>query len=122
LGVVAWSVTGAQVSAQNNTLSITQVRQSMIRSDIRATAPAAVPATVALLHGDVKFTNFAIDPTNLSLCPGLPQIACVVGNLGLKRGVGHHIVDLQPLFFEQTQQLAYQHTALGHLHRQRIDL
>jgi len=30
----------------------------MIRSDIRATAPAAVPVIQALLKGDVVFTNF----------------------------------------------------------------
>jgi hypothetical protein len=30
----------------------------MIRSDIRATAPAAVPVIQGLLEGDVVFTNF----------------------------------------------------------------
>jgi hypothetical protein len=32
--------------------------QSMIRSDVRATAPKAVPVIAGLLKGDVVFTNF----------------------------------------------------------------
>jgi len=39
------------------TITITLTGQSMIRSDIRATAPAAVPAIQGLLKGDVVFTN-----------------------------------------------------------------
>ena len=44
--------------AQSPTLSITLTGQSMIRSDIRAHAPAAVPTIASLLGGDVVFTNF----------------------------------------------------------------
>src|SRR5580698_10461159 len=58
LGVVAWCVTGSHALAQDKSLSITLVGQSMIRSDIRATAPRAMPAIKALIQGDVKFTNF----------------------------------------------------------------
>jgi poly-gamma-glutamate synthesis protein (capsule biosynthesis protein) len=43
---------------QATSITITLAGQSMIRSDIRATAPAAVPAISALLKGDVVFTNF----------------------------------------------------------------
>jgi poly-gamma-glutamate capsule biosynthesis protein CapA/YwtB (metallophosphatase superfamily) len=57
-GVAAWCVIGSQAFAQDKSLSITLVGQSMIRSDIRATAPAAVPTIKALIQGDVKFTNF----------------------------------------------------------------
>jgi hypothetical protein len=39
-------------------ITITLAGQSMIRSDIRATAPAAVPVIQGLLRGDVVFTNF----------------------------------------------------------------
>ena len=42
-------------TAQN--ISITLTGQSMIRSDIRSTAPVAVPVIQALLKGDVVFTN-----------------------------------------------------------------
>jgi poly-gamma-glutamate synthesis protein (capsule biosynthesis protein) len=38
-------------------MTITLAGQSMIRSDIRATAPAAVPVIQRLLKGDVVFTN-----------------------------------------------------------------
>src|SRR5881398_2866657 len=44
--------------AQAPTLSITLTGQSMIRSDIRVHAPAAVPVIVSLLKADVVFTNF----------------------------------------------------------------
>jgi len=49
---------GLSVFAQSQTLSITLTGQSMIRSDIRAHAPAAVPVIESLLKGDVVFTNF----------------------------------------------------------------
>src|SRR6185312_6400198 len=45
--------------SQPPALTITLTGQSMIRSDIRSTAPAAVPTISALLKGaDVVFTNF----------------------------------------------------------------
>jgi poly-gamma-glutamate synthesis protein (capsule biosynthesis protein) len=46
------------VWAQSQALSITLTGQSMIRSDIRAHAPSAVPIITSLLKGDVVFTNF----------------------------------------------------------------
>ena len=49
---------GGAAWAQAPTLSITLTGQSMIRSDIRAHAPAAVPIISSLLKGDVVFTNF----------------------------------------------------------------
>src|SRR6202140_3695888 len=48
---------GAAVGAQSTPITITLTGQSMIRSDIRATAPTAVPAIKGLLKGDVIFTN-----------------------------------------------------------------
>jgi poly-gamma-glutamate capsule biosynthesis protein CapA/YwtB (metallophosphatase superfamily) len=47
----------AAVRAQSTAITITLAGQSMIRSDIRATAPAAVPVIQGLLKGDVIFTN-----------------------------------------------------------------
>ena len=44
--------------AQSPGLSIVLTGQSMIRSDIRAHAPSAVPIITSLLKGDVVFTNF----------------------------------------------------------------
>jgi poly-gamma-glutamate synthesis protein (capsule biosynthesis protein) len=49
---------GPAQSPQPAPLTITLAGQSMIRSDIRATAPAAVPVIQGLLKGDVVFTNF----------------------------------------------------------------
>ena len=48
---------GAAARPQLTTITITLAGQSMIRSDIRATAPTAVPAIQGLLKGDVVFTN-----------------------------------------------------------------
>jgi poly-gamma-glutamate capsule biosynthesis protein CapA/YwtB (metallophosphatase superfamily) len=45
------------VRAQSNAMTITLTGQSMIRSDIRVTAPTAVPVIQRLLKGDVIFTN-----------------------------------------------------------------
>jgi poly-gamma-glutamate capsule biosynthesis protein CapA/YwtB (metallophosphatase superfamily) len=49
--------TGAAGRPQSTAITITLVGQSMIRSDIRATAPAVVPVIRGLLKGDVVFTN-----------------------------------------------------------------
>src|SRR5260370_18687581 len=50
--------TGSAQRPQSAPITITLTGQSMIRSDIRATAPAAVPVIQKLLKGDVMFTNF----------------------------------------------------------------
>ncbi len=47
----------AVMRPQSQAIAITLTGQSMIRSDIRATAPAAVPVMQNLLKGDVIFTN-----------------------------------------------------------------
>jgi poly-gamma-glutamate capsule biosynthesis protein CapA/YwtB (metallophosphatase superfamily) len=47
----------AVVWAQSAPITITLAGQSMIRSDIRETAPAAVPVIQGLLKGDVVFSN-----------------------------------------------------------------
>ena len=49
---------GSARQPQDAPITITLAGQSMIRSDIRATAPAAVPPIQGLLKGDVVFTNF----------------------------------------------------------------
>jgi poly-gamma-glutamate capsule biosynthesis protein CapA/YwtB (metallophosphatase superfamily) len=48
---------GSAQHPQPAPITITLTGQSMIRSDIRATAPAAVPVIKELLKGDVVFTN-----------------------------------------------------------------
>jgi len=49
---------GIVARSQSSGLTITLAGQSMIRSDLRVTAPDAVPVMASLLKGDVKFTNF----------------------------------------------------------------
>ena len=49
---------GSAQRPQEAPITIILAGQSMIRSDIRATAPAAVPVIQGLLKGDVVFTNF----------------------------------------------------------------
>jgi poly-gamma-glutamate capsule biosynthesis protein CapA/YwtB (metallophosphatase superfamily) len=59
-GLVAVSAGAALVvfaAPQKQTIAVTLAGQSMIRSDIRATAPAAVAGIESLLSGDVIFTN-----------------------------------------------------------------
>ena len=58
LSMVACCAAGPAAFAQDKTLSISLVGQSMIRSDIRDTAPKAVPVMKGLIKGDVNFTNF----------------------------------------------------------------
>src|ERR1700683_3695823 len=49
---------GSAQSPQSARIMITLAGQSMIRSDIRATAPETVSVIQGLLKGDVVFTNF----------------------------------------------------------------
>ena len=50
-------ITGVAARPQSSEITITLAGQSMIRSDIRETSPAAVPVIQGLLKGDVMFTN-----------------------------------------------------------------
>jgi len=51
-------LTAAAQTRDPTPITVTLTGQSMIRSDLRETAPAAVPAIQRLLMGDVRFTNF----------------------------------------------------------------
>jgi poly-gamma-glutamate synthesis protein (capsule biosynthesis protein) len=54
-----WLLTaGALTAADPAALTVTLTGQAMLRSDLRQTAPAAVPVIQGLLKGDVVFTNF----------------------------------------------------------------
>src|ERR1700726_2624639 len=54
---ILFAILCATGSAQPASITITLTGQSMIRSDIRATAPPAVPVIQGLLKGDGVFTN-----------------------------------------------------------------
>lgn len=49
---------GCLMVAAQSPITITLAGQSMLRSDLRETAPKAVPVIQGLLKGDVVFTNF----------------------------------------------------------------
>jgi poly-gamma-glutamate capsule biosynthesis protein CapA/YwtB (metallophosphatase superfamily) len=56
--VMIWAIRGPAWS-QSPTVTIVLTGQSMIRSDLRVSAPSAVPVIASLLKGaDVTFTNF----------------------------------------------------------------
>ncbi len=57
LGVAAVISAAPRPQSPSPEITITLAGQSMIRSDIRATAPAQVPVIQSLLKGDVMFTN-----------------------------------------------------------------
>lgn len=57
-GLVLALAAGSPLWPQSSGLTITLAGQSMIRSDVRATAASALPVMSSLLKGDVKFTNF----------------------------------------------------------------
>src|SRR5690349_21951414 len=56
--IVTMGLAAARQAAPPDTLTVTLTGQSMLRSDLRATAPKAVPVIAGLLKGDVVFTNF----------------------------------------------------------------
>jgi poly-gamma-glutamate capsule biosynthesis protein CapA/YwtB (metallophosphatase superfamily) len=58
LTVFSMVATAVAQTANPATVTVTLTGQAMIRSDIRETAPAAVPVIRELLKGDVVFTNF----------------------------------------------------------------
>jgi poly-gamma-glutamate capsule biosynthesis protein CapA/YwtB (metallophosphatase superfamily) len=58
LWVLSTAMFAAFAHKQGPSFTVTVTGQSMIRSDIREHAPAAVPVIKSLLQGDVIFTNF----------------------------------------------------------------
>lgn len=100
-GLALVFATGAAVWPQSSGLTITLAGQSMIRSDIRVTAPSTVSAISSLLKGDVKFTNFEGTVAE----PGQPNDAtpqqrpdggwlAPPGTLGALQAVGFNLVSL----------------------------
>jgi poly-gamma-glutamate capsule biosynthesis protein CapA/YwtB (metallophosphatase superfamily) len=60
LVAIASAAGSATVAQSTSPITITLAGQSMIRSDIRETAPAAVPIMQTLLKGDAIFTNLEV--------------------------------------------------------------
>jgi poly-gamma-glutamate capsule biosynthesis protein CapA/YwtB (metallophosphatase superfamily) len=114
--------------SQSSSVMITLTGQSMIRSDIRATAPAAIPKIKSLLKGDVIFTNLegAIAEPGQSVTDGgrgfltPPQSLDALTALGfnLLSLSNNHAFDLKATGIENTlrevQQRNIVHAGIGH--------
>jgi poly-gamma-glutamate synthesis protein (capsule biosynthesis protein) len=101
---------GAQ-NRPSQPLTITLTGQSMIRSDLRATAPKAVPVVQGLLKGDVVFTNLeaavALPGQNVSEGRGFltpPETLDALKTLGfnLLSLSNNHAFDLQATGIQNT--------------------
>ena len=99
------------MSAQSPSMTIVLTGQSMLRSDLRATKPAAVPALKALLTGDVIFTNLeaAIALPGQTIQEGRgfltpPEALDVLTGIGVNLLAlsGNHAFDLREVGIENT--------------------
>ena len=110
-GTMAWSALGGSALAQDQSILVTLTGQSMIRSDLRATAPGAVSNIRSLIEGDVKFTNLegtvayegeAVTQGRGFLIPP-PALDCL-SELGfnLLSLSNNHAFDLKPAGIENT--------------------
>src|SRR5215469_10170497 len=122
---VALCVLGAGAAAQSQ-LTVILTGQSMIRSDLRATAPAAVMRMRALLKGDVVFTNLeaavAEQGESVLQCRGFlgpPEALDALQALGfnLLALSGNHAFDLGPTgignTLRETRQRGIVHAGIG---------
>jgi len=89
----------ATVPAAFSQLTVTLTGQSMIRSDVRETAPAAVPVIADLIKGtDVIFTNFEGtiaepgEPNETTPAQG-PRFLAPPGTLDALRALGFNLID-----------------------------
>ena len=96
--------TSAAVRPQSAAITITLAGQSMIRSDIRTTAPAAVPVIQGLLKGDVVFTSLesavaekgeTVQEGRGFLTPPEALDALTISGFNLLSLAGNHAFDLK---------------------------
>jgi poly-gamma-glutamate synthesis protein (capsule biosynthesis protein) len=115
LASTALSALTIAMSAQSTSMTIVLTGQSMLRSDLRATKPAAVPGLKALLTGDVIFTNLeaAIAQPGQTIQEGRgfltpPEALDVLTGLGVNLLAlsGNHAFDLKEIGIENTIQEA----------------
>ena len=99
------------ISAQPTSMTLVLTGQSMLRSDLRATRPAAIPGLKALLTGDVIFTNLeaAIAQPGQTIQEGRgfltpPEALDVLTGIGvnLLALAGNHAFDLKEIGIENT--------------------
>ena len=111
LASAALSALTMVISAQSTSMTIVLTGQSMLRSDLRATKPATIPALKALLAGDVIFTNLeaAIAQPGQTIQEGRgflapPEALDVLTGIGvnLLALAGNHAFDLREIGIENT--------------------
>lgn len=111
LASAALSALTMVISAQSTSWTIVLTGQSMLRSDLRATKPATIPALKALLAGDVIFTNLeaAIAQPGQTIQEGRgflapPEALDVLTGVGvnLLALAGNHAFDLREIGIENT--------------------
>ena len=97
--VLVFAATEERASLQSARLTVTLTGQSMIRSDLRSTAPAALPVISALVKGaDVVFTNFegtiaeAGEPNDRIPRQG-PGFLAPPGALDALEAIGFNLID-----------------------------
>src|SRR5258706_5516088 len=116
--VAVASVAGSGPGAQSLTpktmvspITITLAGQSLIRSDIRETAPAALPTMQTLLKGDVIFSNFeaavaqkgeTIQEGRAFLAPPGALDALATAGFNLLALSGNHAFDLRVAGIQNT--------------------
>jgi poly-gamma-glutamate synthesis protein (capsule biosynthesis protein) len=86
----------APVWSQTADLTITLTGQSMLRSDLRTTAPKAIPGIKSLLQGDVVFTNFeaAVAMPNQSVTDGGRGFLSPAESLDALTAMGFNVLSL----------------------------
>lgn len=103
--------TRVSANPQSASITITLTGQSMIRSDIRATAPAEVPVVEGLLKGDVVFTNLecavaekgqTVDEGRGFLTPPQALDALKTFGFNLLSLAGNHAFDLKVTGIQNT--------------------
>jgi poly-gamma-glutamate synthesis protein (capsule biosynthesis protein) len=118
--LVAVGLAAGRQAGSANTLTITLTGQSMLRSDLRATAPKAVPVIASLLKGDVVFTNFegAIALPGQSVSEGRGFLAPPEAFDALK-AVGFNLVSLSNNHAFDMQALGIRNT-IGEANKRQI--
>jgi poly-gamma-glutamate synthesis protein (capsule biosynthesis protein) len=110
--IAAVSALAVAVSTQSTGITIVLTGQSMIRSDLRQTKPAAVPAMKGLLNGDVIFTNLeaaVADPGQTVregrgfLTPPEAVDALTAAGFNLVALAGNHAFDLKEIGIRNTR-------------------
>jgi hypothetical protein len=74
LWVIPRDSQSANAAGTEQEIAIVLTGQSMIRSDIRVTAPAGVPVIQSLLNDDVMFTNLELSFAKILAAHGISNL------------------------------------------------